>query len=125
MKTIALILIALIIASCTETEPVEPNYISFACVQDEPVYGQTCYFQVSLSDSANMAIIDTTFIVGATGTAPRDIDVLPFHGKYCQMYCFYIDCSYHFIPCRFFATTENRCIYDACTNGVSRVFWID
>lgn len=128
MKTLALILIALFIASCTETEPVTPEYLSFACVQDEPVPGQVCYFQVSIGDSVSGDYLinpDTTFLVGATGTAPRDIDITPIHGKYCQMYCFYIDGCYQFLPCCMFATVGTTSIYESCTNGISRVFWIN
>lgn len=83
------ILLLLLFGCTTEPEPT-PHIVKLHCVQDTIVPGQTCYFQASFGDSLNGLIlydIDTTLIVGATGTAPRDIDC-HIRGKYCQLRCF-------------------------------------
>ena len=118
-------MIACIIA-CTQPEP-QPTGVKLHCVQDQVHPGQTCYFQATFGDTVidNRIIdADTTLIVGATGSAPRDIDCT-IKGKYCQLYCFYMDCSYHFLPCCFYINVDGVNVYESCTNGISRAAWIN
>jgi len=117
-------------ASCDRNEivlPTEYGY-QFSCVPDSVPTDNVCYFQVSFGDTTDglsLVDIDTTLIVGATASVPRDINSLLYlSGKYCQMFCFYIDCSYQYIPCCFFAKKGNIKFYESCTPGVSRAFLI-
>ena len=123
----ALTVLFLLLTSCAdEPEPV-PNVVSLHCVQDSTVPGQTCYFQASFGDTLNglaLSDIDTTLIVGATGTAPRDIDC-QIRGKYCQLRCFYIDCQYRYLQCCMYINADGMNLYESCTNGVSRPVWIN
>lgn len=122
-----LIILGLILFGCTDEPGPQPTGLKLHCVQDEIIPGQTCYFQASFGDTLNgqeLSDVDTTFIVGATGKSPRDIEC-QIKDKYCKLYCFYIDCSYHFIPCRFFITKDGVCLLDKCTNGLIEPVWID
>ena len=117
-----LIIIVLVLFGCaTEPEP-QPTGVKLHCVQDHMQPGQICYFQAIFGDTVidnHVIDADTTLIVGATGTAPRDIDC-QIKCKYCQLYCFYIDCSYHFLPCCFYINVDGVNVYESCTNGISR-----
>ena len=119
---ISLTILVLLLFGCT-TEP-EPHQriVKLHCVQDTIIPGQTCYFQASFGDTVNGLIlsdIDSILIVGATGTAPRDIDC-QIRGKYCQLRCFYIDCQYRYLPCCMYINADGVNLYESCTNGISR-----
>ena len=130
MKTLLVIFMLALFASCDRNEivlPTEYGY-QFSCVPDSIPTDRVCYFQVSFGDTTDglsLVDIDTTLIIGATASVPRDINsLLDLSGKYCQMFCFYIDCSYQYISCCFFATKQGVCMYESCTPGVSRAFLI-
>lgn len=111
MKTIILILLCLLLIACNKEEPevINTSEYSFHCVPDLDAdsLNTVYYFQVDVGDSTDgLSLIDhdTSFIIGQTGSVPRDIETLcDLDGKYCQMFCFYIGCSYQYIPCCFFA----------------------
>jgi len=122
-------LLALLFSACAKEEPeTTVQGYQFSCVPDSIPTDKVCYFQVSFGDTTDglsLVDIDTTLIVGATASVPRDINsMLDLSGKYCQMFCFYIDCSYQYIPCCFFAKKGNVKFYESCTQGISRAFLI-
>ena len=123
----ALIVIALLMTSCTEPDEPTPAIVSLHCLQDSIMPGQTCYFQASFGDTLNgetLVDVDTTFIIAATGKAPRDLKC-DISGKYCKLFCYYIDGGYRFLPCRFTITKGGVCLLDKCTNGLIVPIWID
>ena len=130
MKTILIfILLALLFSACEKEEPeiTKPGY-QFYCVQDSVSPGNICYFQVCFGDSSDgvqLLDIDTTIIIGQTGEAPRDILTnLSLRGKYCQMYCFYLDCYYNFLSAKFVAKKGQTVFCNKCTNGITTPFLI-
>lgn len=122
-----LVILAVALFGCTSEPEPTPTGLKLHCLQDSIIPGQTCYFQASFGDTLSgqtLADVDTTLIIGATGQTPRDMDC-QISGKWCVLYCFYIDGCYQFIPCRFTVTNNGVCLIDKCTNGVTNAFWID
>lgn len=130
MKTLIFLCFGLfLLSSCTKEEPtpIQSGY-QFYCVQDSVSPGNICYFQVCFGDSSDgvqLLDIDTTIIIGQTGEAPRDILTnISLRGKYCQMYCFYLDCSYNFLSAKFVAKKGQTVFCNKCTNGITTPFLI-
>ena len=122
------ILLILFLTSCVkdEVQPVSTS-LEMYCLQDSLIPGQICYFNASFGDTLNgeaLVDVDTTFIIAATGKAPRDLKC-DISGKYCKLFCYYIDGGYRLLPCRFTITKGGVCLLDKCTNGLIVPIWID